>query len=66
MLSLANTAAFETQGDEPNITLAPEEIATLTSLMESYDQVLVDIDALNVRLQELLEMESPKSENVNE
>ncbi len=66
MLSLAKTVAFETQGDEPNLTLAPEEIATLTSLMESYDQVLADIDALNVRLQELLEMESPKSENVTE
>lgn len=60
MLSIAKTADSESQGDEPNITLAPEEIATLTSLMESYDQVLVDIDALNDRLQELLDMEGSK------
>ncbi len=61
MLSIAKASDSETQGDEPNLTLAPEEIATLTSLMESYDQVLVDIDALNDRLQELLDMEGSKS-----
>ena len=61
MLSIAKTSDSESQGDEPNLFLAPEEIATLTSLMESYDQVLVDIDALNDRLQELLDMEGSKS-----
>ena len=57
MLSIVNTAALEHLGDEPNLTLAPEEIATLTSLMESYDSLLLEIDALNGRLQELLNME---------
>ena len=57
MLSIVNAAALENMGDEPNLTLAPEEIATLTSLMESYDSLILEIDALNGRLQELLNME---------
>lgn len=55
MLSIVNFSSHETVSDEPNVALAPEEIATLTSLMERYDQVLLDIDALNDRLQELVE-----------
>ena len=55
MLSIANFSSEESVSDEPNVALAPEEIATLTSLMERYDQVLLDIDALNARLQELVE-----------
>ena len=55
MLSIANFSSEESVSDEPNVVLAPEEIATLNSLMERYDQVLLDIDALNARLQELVE-----------
>lgn len=60
MLSIASlsvsdvTPATETTNDDPNLALAPDEIATLTSLMDRYDQVLLDIDLLNDRLQELL------------
>lgn len=54
MLSIANFSSADSVSDDTNVALAPEEIATLTSLMERYDQVLLDIDALNDRLQELL------------
>ncbi len=57
MLSIANFSSEESVSDEPNVALAPEEIATLTSLMERYDQVLLDIDALNDRLQQLVDKE---------
>jgi len=66
MLSIATllvsdiTHATETTDDDPNLALAPEEIATLASLMDRYDQVLVDIDLLTDRLQELLETEGGK------
>ena len=66
MLSFVNASALEQPGDEPYLTLAPEEIATLTSLMESYDSVLLEIDALNYRLQELLDLESSCGERVTE
>jgi len=69
MLSIANAAAISNPDtitmptlvaiDEPNLALAPDEIASLTSLMKRYDQVLLDIDALNVKLQELLERHGP-------
>jgi len=68
MLSIATlpvsdvTTATETTNDEPNLALAPDEIATLASLMDRYDQVLLDIDLLTARLQELLETESGKKE----
>ena len=55
MLSIANFSSEESVSDDPNVVLAPEEIATLNSLMERYDQVLLDIDALNARLQELVD-----------
>ena len=57
MLSIANFSSEETSSDELNVALAPEEIATLTSLMERYDQVLLDIDALNDQLQQLVDKE---------
>ena len=58
-LSPASLAKEVSELDELNLALAPEEIATLNSLVKRYDQVLLDIDALNVRLQELLGIESP-------
>jgi len=58
-LSPASLAKEVSELDELNLALAPEEIATLNSLVKRYDQVLLDIDALNVRLQELLAIESP-------
>ena len=64
MLSIADLPSLtvsttpETQNNEPNLALAPEEIETLTSLMDRYDQVLLDIDSLTNRLQELLETEA--------
>ena len=42
-----------------NLALAPEEIATLSTLMNRYDQLLVEMDNLNQRLEELLKLESP-------
>jgi len=47
------------QGEEANLALAPEEIATLSSLMNRYDLLLVEMDHLNQRLEELLKQESP-------
>lgn len=47
------------QGEEPNLALAPEEIATLSSLMNRYDLLLVEMDHLNQRLEDLLKQESP-------
>lgn len=49
----------ESQSDEPNLVLDPEEIATLSSLMHRYDKLLVEMDTLNERLEELLQAESP-------
>ena len=68
MLSIADlpvseiTPATETTNDHSNLALAPDEIATLASLMNRYDQVLLDIDLLTDRLQELLETEGGKKE----
>lgn len=59
MLSISNATLSDLVSDEPTLALAPEEIASLTSLMEQFDQVLLGIDALNGRLQELLDIESP-------
>ncbi len=47
--------------DEPNVFLAPEEIATLGALMGKYDQLLVDMDDLNSQIETLLKAESPAS-----
>ena len=63
MLSIANTAitdttpAAESINVELYVALAPEEIATLTSLMNRYDQLLLEIDSLTERLQTLLDQE---------
>jgi hypothetical protein len=59
MLSVTGSTHSDSVVDEPNVALAPEEIATLTSLMHRYDQVLDDIDLLNARMEELLAIESP-------
>lgn len=45
--------------DEPNVVLAPEEIATLGSLMSQYDHLLAEMDDLNLQLETLLKAESP-------
>ena len=66
MPSIANTVTASVFLDELNVALAPEEIATLTSLMERYGQVLLDIDVLNGRLQELLDIESPPKASLNQ
>jgi len=62
--SIVPSAEFVRQGEmaqveEPNLALAPEEIATLSSLMNRYDLLLVEMDNLNQRLEELLKLESP-------
>ncbi|HUP81407.1 MAG TPA: hypothetical protein VM260_22840 [Pirellula sp.] len=59
MLSIATTVSVGTSSDYENVAFAPEEIATLGSLMERYDQVILDLDSLNDRLQELLGIEIP-------
>ena len=59
MLSIATTVTVGTSTDHESVAFAPEEIATLSSLMERYDHVILDLDTLNNRLQELLDIESP-------
>lgn len=66
MLSISKIGSEDAGSDEPNVLLAPDEIATLTDLMSRYDQVLVDIETLNTRLEELLKVESPKKEEGGE
>ena len=52
-------AKLATIDEEPNVVLAPEEIATLGSLMSQYDQLLADRDAQNLQIETLLKAESP-------
>lgn len=52
-------AQLATTDEEPNVVLAPEEIATLGSLMSQYDQLLVDMDDLNSQIETLLKAELP-------
>jgi len=66
MLSISKNGSEEACSDEPNVLLAPDEIATLTHLMSRYDQVLADVEILNNRLEELLKIESPKKEEAEE
>ncbi len=66
MPSIAHVVTASVFLDELNVALAPEEIATLTSLMARYGQVLLDIDVLNGRLQELLDIESPPKASLNQ
>jgi hypothetical protein len=54
-------AQLATMEDEPNVVLAPEEIATLGALMSQYDQLLADMDNLNSQIETLLKAESPAS-----
>ena len=62
MLSILKTDSEDASSDESNVSLAPDEIATLTDLMGRYDEVLADIEILNCRLEELLKIEGPKKE----
>jgi len=62
MLSINDGERNKAPLDEPNVALAPEEIETLQSLVSRYEQVLVDIDHLSDRLQDLLNVESPPKE----
>ena len=61
MLSIDTTVSVGTPSEYENVPFAPDELATLSLLMERYDQVILDLDSLNDRLQELLEIESPLS-----
>ena len=46
--------------DESNLALAPEEVATLASLMQRYDKVLVEVNRLNAEIESMLEVELPR------
>jgi hypothetical protein len=68
--ALANLEALEiltlpsidsSEPDLANIALAPEEIATLTSLMDRYDEVLKEVDRLNAEIESLLAIETVKA-----
>lgn len=61
MLSIDTAVTACTPSEYENVAFAPDELATLSSLMERYDQVMLDLDSLNGRLQELLDIESPSS-----
>jgi hypothetical protein len=45
----------------PNIALDPEEVATLRSLVDRYDQVIRDLDQLNDQIESLLQAEGIKA-----
>jgi hypothetical protein len=45
----------------PNIALDPEEVATLRSLVDRYDQVIQDLDQLNDQIESLLQAEGIKA-----
>ncbi|MCE3015085.1 MAG: hypothetical protein ACK56W_02060 [Pirellula sp.] len=45
----------------PNIALAPDEVATLRSLVDRYDQVIRDLDQLNEQIESLLQAEGIKA-----
>lgn len=45
----------------PNIALDPEEVATLRSLVDRYDQVIQDLDQLNAQIESLLKAEGIKA-----
>jgi|694.fasta_scaffold10116_4 hypothetical protein len=51
---------LETQ-ELPNIALAPEDVATLRSLVDRYDQVIRDLDQLNEQIESLLQAEGIKA-----
>jgi hypothetical protein len=63
IISSAEHAGIDplTPCDDANLSLAPEEIATLSSLMSRYDRLLVEMDALSEKLEELLKVESPSN-----
>jgi hypothetical protein len=45
----------------PNIALDPEEVATLRSLVDRYDQVIQALDQLNDQIESLLQAEGIKA-----
>lgn len=45
----------------PNMALAPEEVATLRSLVDRYDRVIQDLDQLNEQIESLLQAEGIKA-----
>jgi len=49
------------EDDDLSVALAPEERDTLASLMVRYGEVLAEIDLLNIRLEEMLLLESPSA-----
>ena len=44
-----------------NIAFAPEEVATLQSLVKRYDQVIEELDKLNEQIESLLALEGIKA-----
>jgi hypothetical protein len=49
------------ESDDPNIALAPDEVATLESLIGRFDQVIQDLDVLNNQIETLLAQETIKA-----
>ena len=56
----SNSGDAEAQ-ELPNIALAPDEVATLRSLVDRYDQVIRDLDQLNEQIESLLLAEGIKA-----
>lgn len=50
---------------ESNIVLAPEDVATLTTLMHRYDELLLEMDKLSNQLETLLESEGAANKQPN-
>lgn len=56
------SGSFDLETQElPNIALAPEDVATLRSLVDRYDQVIRDLDQLNEQIESLLQAEGIKA-----
>jgi len=57
------TATEISGGDQEasNIAFAPEEVATLQSLVKRYDQVIQELDSLNEQIESLLALEGIKA-----
>jgi hypothetical protein len=54
-----NATLAGAQAEEVNVPLAPDELASLGTLMQRYDNLLAEMDLLNERLEEILTMETP-------
>jgi hypothetical protein len=55
------TPTDESALDLGNISLAPEEVATLKMLVERYDRVIQELDVLNDEIESLLQAEGIKA-----